>query len=165
MTLRRHQHCSEGTPVMFSGRDLTTLSIWKGMPVVASFVAMIGIAQATDTLEGSFALCGTGKRITCVVDGDTFWLEGTKIRIVDIDAPEISEPACQAERRAGEVARERLLQLLNAGPFSLVAGDRDQDRYGRKLRIVLRQNASLGETLIREGLARHWKSPRVSWCR
>ncbi len=31
-------------------------------------------------------------RRTCVVDGDTIWLEGVKIRIADIDTPEISQP-------------------------------------------------------------------------
>jgi len=38
-----------------------------------------------------FAICGTVRR-TCVVDGDTFWLDGNKIRIADIDTPEISQP-------------------------------------------------------------------------
>jgi micrococcal nuclease len=37
-------------------------------------------------------ICGNGKRVTCVVDGDTFWWQGEKIRIKDLDAPEISEP-------------------------------------------------------------------------
>jgi micrococcal nuclease len=40
-------------------------------------------------------------RRTCVVDGDTFWLEGEKIRIADIDTPEISEPKCDAEYQLG----------------------------------------------------------------
>jgi endonuclease YncB( thermonuclease family) len=29
-----------------------------------------------------------------VVDGDTFWYQGTKIRIADINAPEVSHPGC-----------------------------------------------------------------------
>ena len=149
---------------MFSGRDLTTLSIWKGMPVVASFVAMIGIAQATDTLEGSFALCGTGKRITCVVDGDTFWLEGTKIRIADIDAPEVRDFKCGSEKQLGDRAAERLRVLLSAGPFELASIDRDEDVYGRKLRVVMRDGRSLGQQLVDEGLARRWTGARRSWC-
>jgi endonuclease YncB( thermonuclease family) len=26
--------------------------------------------------------CGSGSRYTCVVDGDTFWVEGEKIRMM-----------------------------------------------------------------------------------
>jgi endonuclease YncB( thermonuclease family) len=64
----------------------------------------------------------------------------------------------------GEAARRRLLDLLNAGAFSLVAADRDEDRFGRKLRVVRRAGHSLGATLIAEGLARPWGGPRRNWC-
>jgi endonuclease YncB( thermonuclease family) len=124
----------------------------------------IGAAQAGDQLRASFTLCDTGRRTTCVVDGDTFWLQGVKIRIADIDAPEISQPACEEERLAGEAAKLRLLQMLNSGDFSLVAVARDEDRYGRKLRVVSRVGKSLGEQLVREKLARRWGSPRIAWC-
>ena len=38
--------------------------------------------------------------INCVVDGDTIWLSGVKIRMADYDTPEIGEPKCAAERRS-----------------------------------------------------------------
>lgn len=41
-----------------------------------------------DTLSGRFPICGGGLRVTCVVDGDTFWLNRQKIRIADIDTPD-----------------------------------------------------------------------------
>ncbi|WP_408581459.1 thermonuclease family protein [Bradyrhizobium barranii] len=87
-----------------------------------------------------------------------------KIRIADIDAPEIFSPHCRDERQAGEIARDRLLVLLNAGSFTLVSGWRDTDRYGRKLRTVTRADRSLGEKLVEEGLARRWNEPRRDWC-
>ena len=65
---------------------------------------------------------------------------------------------------AGEAAKLRLLQMLNAGEFSLVSGVRDEDRYGRKLRVVSRAGKSLGEQLVQEKLARRWGSPRIDWC-
>lgn len=110
-------------------------------------------------------LCDGPIRRTCVVDGDTFWLKGDKIRIADIDAPEISAPHCGNEKVVGEIARDRLLELLNAGGFNLQSGWRDTDRYGRKLRTVTRGNRSLGEVLVEEGLARRWGEPRRDWCR
>ena len=36
---------------------------------------------------------------------------------------------------------------MNAGPFRVVAGGRDEDRYGRKLRTIERNGRSLGLTL------------------
>lgn len=117
-----------------------------------------------DTLTAKFALCDGPIRKNCVVDGDTFWFKGDKIRIADIDAPEIFSPHCADERHVGEIARDRLLVLLNAGDFSLQSGWRDTDRYGRKLRTVTRDHRSLGETLVEEGLARRWNGPGFGWC-
>ena len=111
-----------------------------------------------------FTLCNGPVRMNCVVDGDTFWLKGDKIRIADIDAPEISAPHCEDEKIVGQLARDRLLELLNVGGFSLQSGWRETDRYGRKLRTVTRGNRSLGEMLVEEGLARRWNEPRPDWC-
>src|SRR3546814_9595922 len=69
-----------------------------------------------ETSSPRFELCGMTRR-TCVVDGDTFWLEGEKIRIADIDTPEISEPKCDAEYQLGMKATHRLRDLLNEGAF------------------------------------------------
>ncbi|WP_372353433.1 thermonuclease family protein [Rhizobium sp. BT-226] len=99
-----------------------------------------------------------------MVDGDTFWFRGEKIRIADIDAPEISRPECPAKKQVGEKARDRLLVLLNEDRFSLTAGWRDEDRYGRKLRAVWRSGKSLGLKLVEEGMARRWDGPAFGWC-
>jgi micrococcal nuclease len=112
----------------------------------------------------NFELCGMVRR-TCVVDGDTFWLEGEKIRIADIDTPEVSEPKCDAEYQLGMKATYRLRDLLNGGAFEVrTIGNRDSDRYGRKLRVVVRNGQSLGDHLVREGLARTWTGRREPWC-
>lgn len=112
----------------------------------------------------SFPICGGGTRSTCVVDGDTFWLEGVKIRMADINTPETSSPACAAEAERGQAATLRLATLLGSGPFELAPADRDEDRYGRKLRIVQRDGVSIGDTLVAEGLAHVWRGHKESWC-
>lgn len=117
-----------------------------------------------DMYKARFSLCDGPVRVNCVVDGDTFWFKGDKIRIADIDTPEIVSPRCRDERHAGELARDRLLVLLNAGAFSLASGRRDTDRYGRKLRTVTRDGRSIGEMLVSEGLARRWNDARRDWC-
>ncbi|WP_356637526.1 thermonuclease family protein [Rhizobium sp. CECT 9324] len=99
-----------------------------------------------------------------MVDGDTFWLRGEKVRIADIDTPELSPPRCERERKRGLAAKQRLLDILNSGPLSFKVGARDEDRFGRKLRIVYRDRRSVGDMLVAEGLARKWEGSRRSWC-
>lgn len=111
-----------------------------------------------------FTLCGDAPRQTCVVDGDTIWLAGEKIRIADINAPETTQAACPAERARGEAAKRRLLALLNAGPVELVSTGRSHDRYGRRLAMVSRAGESLGGQLVAEGLAEPWRGRRSDWC-
>jgi len=111
-----------------------------------------------------YVKCGKAKRINCIVDGDTFWHRGAKIRIADINTPETSRPGCAYEAGLGARATLRLTQLLNAGPFTLEQQGRDVDRYGRQLRIVTRDGQSLGTVLVAEGLAESWTGRRRDWC-
>ena len=55
------------------------------------------IARIPDREVASFTQCAGPARVTCVVDGDTFWYRGLKIRIADINAPELSSPSCAHE--------------------------------------------------------------------
>ncbi|RUV68863.1 thermonuclease family protein [Mesorhizobium sp. M5C.F.Cr.IN.023.01.1.1] len=142
---------------VFGAYQLSGAGGIAGMPAFVS-------APQQDLLSASFPICGDGPRVTCVVDGDTFWHQGVKIRIADIDTPELSPPRCEAERTKGEAAKRRLRELLNAGKFSLVAGWRDEDQHGRKLRTVTRNGHSIGQRLIAEGLARRWDGGRRNWC-
>ena len=113
----------------------------------------------------SYPVCsGGGTRDNCVVDGDTFHMDGTTIRISDIDAPETHPPRCAHEADLGDRATRRLSQLLSAGSFQLVRHDRDIDKYGRQLRVVVRNGRSIGKMLVAEGLARTWNGKRRPWC-
>ena len=119
-----------------------------------------------DVEQGVFARCRGGHRVTCVIDGDTIWYQGVKIRVADINAPEISEPACDAELELGEKAAMRMTALLNGGRFSLrgLPSGRDADVYGRQLRVIMRGGRSLGMVLVDEGLAERWVGFRRDWC-
>jgi endonuclease YncB( thermonuclease family) len=117
-----------------------------------------------DNLSADFGFCHDGGGTNCVVDGDTFWFRGEKYRITDIDTPETHGPHCVAEGELGAQATRRLRALLNAGRFSLERGERDTDRYGRALRVVMREGESIGDRLVAEGLARSWDGSRHPWC-
>ena len=137
---------------------VTALSVLDGNRTAAA------ITPQSDTEAARFARCAGPVRVDCVVDGDTFWYRGAKIRIADINAPEVSEPHCAAEARLGARATTRLAELLNAGAFTLAPADRARDVYGRKLFTVTRAGASLGARLEAEGLAEHWRGYRRDWC-
>ncbi|GAA4049191.1 thermonuclease family protein [Parerythrobacter jejuensis] len=131
-----------------------------------SSLAVPAARVAPDREVATFPICGRGPRITCVVDGDTIWYRGDKIRIADIDTPEVSKPGCAREARLGSKATRRLQAMLNADAFTLAPNPdgRDRDKYGRLLRVVTRDGASVGDRLVSEGLAERWGGPTVAWC-
>lgn len=137
-----------------------TFELSRSAPAVVSGASADGLPR----INARFGLCHTGGGTNCVVDGDTFWVGGEKVRVADIDAPETHPPRCAEEARLGEAATLRLQALLNAGPVTLASVERDEDRYGRKLRVVERDGQSLGMTLVSEGLAREWEGARRGWC-
>ncbi len=144
---------------------LGTAGAALGLFAAIFFADSLPLASAmTRTGHPHFSICSGPIRTNCVVDGDTIWLKGEKIRIADIDTPEISTPKCRYEEEHGYRAQGRLRDLLNNGPIDLARVDRDRDRYGRLLRIIKRDGKSLGGQLVSEGLARHWTGRRESWC-
>ena len=119
---------------------------------------------ANATLPSSAARTRGSHLVVRVIDGDTFDHGGERIRIADIDTPEV-RGRCAHEIRLAARATARMGELLAAGPFTLEPiGGRDEDRDGRKLRIVTRGGRSLGDQLVAEGLARTWTGRREPWC-
>ena len=132
------------------------------LPAAIADIRTAAVTQVA--VSQHFSLCGAGSRVNCVVDGDTFYFRGEKIRVADINTPEVSEPKCAVEARLGAAATRRFQSLLNAGPIELRRGARDEDRYGRKLRTVHRNGRSLGDALVAEGLAHPWRGRKEDWC-
>jgi endonuclease YncB( thermonuclease family) len=128
------------------------------------FSSPVAAASGATEVRASFGLCHTGAGTNCVVDGDTFWLQGENIRIADIDAPETHDYGCPEEKALGHRATQRLHSLVNSGAVSLGSIDRDQDRYGRKLRMVYVDGRGVGDTLVQEGLARYYRDGKKPWC-
>ena len=146
-----------------TGRMARVLLLALGI-VLSATIASARPAALPDRERAHFETCGKGQRINCVVDGDTFWYAGEKIRVADINTPEVSQPQCPREAALGALASARLQALLNEGAFTLGSVDRDRDPYGRLLRTVTRDGTSVGAVLVREGLAEEWQGHRKSWC-
>lgn len=76
------------------------------------------------SMAANFPICKGGHRVTCVVDGDTFWLNGEKIRVDGYDSPEMGEPKCARPAVGAVEARSALAELLNSGTIELDAVER-----------------------------------------
>ncbi|MCB2064394.1 MAG: thermonuclease family protein [Novosphingobium sp.] len=145
----------------------TAVFLWDGGPPGWAVPLDVSGETPLEQVSARFDRCNGPVRYTCVVDGDTIWYRGNKIRIADINTPELSEPECASEAALAEKATSRLTALLNDGPFTIRKqgfGAADTDRYGRLLRVLSRDGESLGEVLVREGYAERWKGYRGSWC-
>ncbi len=109
-----------------------------------------------------------GRRII-LIDGDTVDVQGERIRILNIDAPESFRSRCEAELKLALRTKERLGQLLRSGPVEI---DRHgQDRYRRTLARLSVRQGDVGNILVSEGLALPWKDGRHAkeqrlqvWC-
>lgn len=159
----RHGLPMPGLAMSQETADTTTVE------TVSPSVQLIKTSPSTSKVRSEsfkpYTLCSGAIRTHCVVDGDTLWHNGTKIRVADIDTPEVGQPKCSSEAALGAKATKRLLQLVNQGPFELQAWPgRDEDKYGRKLRVLVRDGRSLGDILVSEGLARTWSGRRQPWC-
>lgn len=123
------------------------------------------VPRSSVAVNQQFGFCHGATRTNCIVDGDTIYYRGEKIRFEDFDTPETWKPQCASEAARGREAKYRLQQLMNAGPFELVKDSaRNRGYYGRLLRRIERNGQSFGDVLVSEGLAHVWDGARHSWC-
>ena len=100
-----------------------------------------------------------------MVDGDTFWFGGLEYQLADANAPEFEGAKCPAESAQGALAAQRLVALMNEGPFEIVPleGSSTGPR-GQRLRVLMREGQSFGARLIEEGFAQPWTDYERFWC-
>lgn len=151
-----------------------TVCVWSLLLVFAAVVSFAQVAKMPpfgraelvgERVDvGWIDRCSASHGSFCVVDGDTVRYRGQKIRVSDYNTPEVFSPACAHKLALGRRATERLVLLLNDGPFDIVDLGRGRDRYGRLLRELRRNGQSLGDVLIAEGLAHRWRGYKQNWC-
>lgn len=99
-----------------------------------------------------------------VHDGDSIRCGGERIRIANIDAPEMPDsPKCKDARRKyawcdfqlAYDARDALSALLSRGEVQIRR--LGTDPYGRTLARVTVNGIDAGEYLVSKGLARRWR--------
>ena len=105
-------------------------------------------------------LCAT----LTAVDGDTLRCDGELLRILGdgapyvsgVDAPETRGNDCRAEAMLGQLAKNRLQELIET-PGLEVQDSGEHDPFDRRLvRLRLPDGRTAGQILIEEGLAVEW---------
>lgn len=108
---------------------------------------------------GAFAFCGRSGLNNCVMDGNTFWMKGVKMKLAGIEVPQTDQARCMEERARGFSAKVRLRDMLNSGSFQVAAGGQ-----GAEVKAMSKSGISFADQLIKEGLARRAGSASPSWC-
>lgn len=112
-------------------------------------------AEAVSVSAPALPVCSgpnrSARKVTCVVDGDTFWIDGVKYRLACVDAAELGE-------KGGVGARDVARFALGFAEKRIIKSG-ISDKYGRRLVRVevssaARANVDLGRYLVSVGLAR-----------
>lgn len=112
--------------------------------LVFAFSVTIALSANASQLSG----------IPTIVDGDTLDLQGTRIRLHGIDAPEAGQTCRKPGKgtwKCGDAAIDRLAELSKGGITCSVSGD---DVYGRSLAICHGPDgADINRMLVKDGFA------------
>ena len=141
-----------------------------GIQIGVLALGSVGVTTVNVEPIANLEICGKYQRNTndktCVVDGDTLWLDGVNIRLKDFDTPEPRTNICggSTELELARAATNRLQELLNDNSWTIQTFN--MDGTGKRLLATIKiANEDVGDILIREGLARRWPDGDEFWCR
>ena len=90
---------------------------------------MITLAEAEIVLhQYNGQYCYDGDTCYVMIDGDK-----SKIRLLELDTPEISKPKCEAELELGLEARDYLNNLITKASSVKIKTEYEKDYFGRTL--------------------------------
>ena len=98
-----------------------------------------------------------------VYDGDTIKIDGQRMRLLDVDTPEISKPRCSYEEKVGYEARDSLRELVGQAGTVEIIDSGTNDKYGRNLIHVEVDGRDAGRILLNEGLALRYRGGSAAW--
>ena len=123
-------------------RGLRPLDLAAAIVVLLCLLALAAMLRERPIAGKAFA-----------IDGDTLVVDGRRIRLLGLDAPEIGQ-SCEREGRAyrcGEEARAAIRAFIAGEPVTCAAQGRD--RYGRDLATCRVRAEDIGAHLVRSGQA------------
>ena len=146
---KTHRDCKSAfaTPVQISGGIIVDKSrqIGASIPVAARW--------AGESISGTAS----------VVDGDTIIVQGRRVELFGIDAPEIKQ-TCRKGGMAWPCGEDAADYLRNLFADDWVACDqRDRDRLGRIVSVCRIQDRDINADLVRQGWALAHRDPSTDY--
>ena len=125
------------------------------------FFSMMTIAQAEITLrQYNDRYCYDGDTCYVTVDG-----ANTKIRLLELDTPEISKPKCAAELELGLTARDYINTRIENAQTIEFKTDYELDWFGRTLSYLIIDGDDISAELIKNNLGVVYKKgSKMDWC-
>lgn len=100
-----------------------------------------------------------------IIDGDTLVISTERIRVANLDAPELTAHArCLTEAQRGYAAKGHAISLVSAASMITVYKRQGRDKYGRVRAHVLIDDQDFGELMMKDGFARPWRGKGSNWC-
>ena len=102
-------------------------------------------------------------------DGDTCYVTlngvNTKIRLLELDTPEISKPKCDAELKLGLKARDYLNNLIANAATIEFKTDYKEDYFGRILSYLIIDGEDVSANIVSKNLGVVYdRDNKTDWC-
>ena len=133
----------------------------KHLLSILIFLSTMSIAQAEITLrQYNDRYCYDGDTCYVTVDG-----ANTKIRLLELDTPEISKPKCEQELEWGLRARDFINDKIENAQAIEIKTNYELDWFGRTLSYLIIDGEDISAELVRNNLGVVYKKGfKVDWC-
>lgn len=150
-------------PAVFVGGFLATVMV--GLIWASGVQPLVWLETHLHRFEVDRARPLTGQ--IRVVDGDTIRVAGERIRIANIDTPEMPPRSrCAAEAILAGRAKSNLEAMVAQAyeAHFIPSLGRERDAYGRLLGRVELDGVDVGRAQLEAGLAQRWMGQHAQWC-
>ena len=133
----------------------------KHLLSILIFLSMMTIAQAEINLrQYNDSYCYDGDTCYVTVDG-----ANTKIRLLELDTPEISKPKCEAELKLGLTAKDYLNNLIAKASTIEFKTDYTEDYFGRILAHLIIDGEDVSAKIVENNLGVVYdRNNKPDWC-
>ena len=144
-----------------SGKMVNSLNQIKMKYLFFVLFALISTTQAEVTLRQYNNLyCYDGDTCYVTIDG-----QDTKIRLLELDTPEISKPKCDQELEWGIRARDFVNELIQRAKIIEFKTDYKLDYFGRTLSYLIIDGEDVSALLVKNNLGKVYKKGhKIDWC-
>lgn len=129
--------------------------------LILIFFSMVTLAEAEIALrQYNGQYCYDGDTCYVMIDGNK-----AKIRLLELDTPEISKPKCEAELELGLEARDYLNNLIANASSVEIKTDYEKDYFGRTLAHLIIDGVDASAKIRSNNLgAIYEKGNKKDWC-